>query len=68
LSPAFSVLAFGWLLSSVVFLAEVFVKGLRNHTSVGRSEVPQRHYYGWERVLCLSQRLKTQVSTCKCKV
>jgi hypothetical protein len=26
LSPAFSVLAFGWLLSSVLFLAEVFVK------------------------------------------
>jgi hypothetical protein len=26
LSPAFIVLAFGWLLSSVVFLAEVFVK------------------------------------------
>jgi len=26
LSPAFSVLAFGWLLSAVVFLAEIFVK------------------------------------------
>ena len=26
LSPAFSVLAFGWLLSSVVFLAEIFIK------------------------------------------
>jgi hypothetical protein len=26
LSPAFSVLAFGWLLSSVVFFAEVFLK------------------------------------------
>ena len=26
LSPAFSVLVFGWLLSSVVFLSEVFVK------------------------------------------
>jgi hypothetical protein len=37
LSPAFCVLAFGYVFSSVVFLAEVFLKsipGLRFHTDV----------------------------------
>jgi hypothetical protein len=46
LSPAFSVLAFGWLLSSVVFLAEVSVKWIPNYTRFGWSEEPQRCFCG----------------------
>jgi len=42
LSPAFCVLGFGYVLSSVVFLAEIFVKWISKDRIVKWSEVPRR--------------------------
>jgi hypothetical protein len=42
LSPAFCVLGFGYVLSSAVFLAEIFVKWTAKDRTVKRSEVAKR--------------------------
>jgi hypothetical protein len=42
LSPVFCVLGFGYVLSSAVFLAEIFVKRIAKYRTVRQTEVTKR--------------------------